>query len=79
MPLLLTLRDVEGTAFATAMLATTGKPGTAFEIIIVGPDDSDPYVSQLRQSGLWSIISASRSSAPGAIRIADTYVGHGSS
>jgi hypothetical protein len=46
MPLFLTLRDTEGTALATAMLPPSGKNQNAFNIIIVGPDNSDPYPSQ---------------------------------
>lgn len=43
MPRFLTLRNSDGVALATAMLPPVGKPNTAFEIIIVGPDNSDPY------------------------------------
>lgn len=46
MPLFLTLRDSEGSALATAMLPPGGKPRNAFTIIIVGPDNSDPYPTQ---------------------------------
>ena len=46
MPLFLTLRDAEGSALATAMLPPSGRPKTAFDIIIVGPENSDPYPTQ---------------------------------
>jgi len=46
MPLFLTLRDADGVALATAMLPPTGKLHCAFNITIVGPDNSDPYPSQ---------------------------------
>jgi hypothetical protein len=46
MPLFLTLRDAEGTPVVTAMLPPIGKPHNAFNIIIVGPENSDPYPSQ---------------------------------
>lgn len=46
MPLFLTLRDAEGTALATAMLPPGGKPSNSFSIIIVGPDNSDPFPNQ---------------------------------
>lgn len=47
MPVFLTLRDTDGVGLATAMLPPGGKPHNAFSIIIVGPDNSDPYPSQL--------------------------------
>jgi hypothetical protein len=43
MPLFLTLRDPEGTALVTAMLPPGGKEDTAFRMIVVGPDNGDPY------------------------------------
>ncbi|MGH7123403.1 MAG: hypothetical protein ACREFI_03455 [Stellaceae bacterium] len=43
MPLFLTLRDGEGAALVTAMLPPGGKEDAAFRIIIVGPDNGDPY------------------------------------
>jgi hypothetical protein len=43
MPLFLTLRDSEGTPLITAMLPPRGKADTAFRMIIVGPDNGDPY------------------------------------
>ena len=44
MPLFLTLRDGEGNALATAMLPPGGLPDPTFRIIIVGPENRDPYV-----------------------------------
>ncbi len=43
MPLFLTLRDGEGNALATAMLPPGGRYDPAFRIIIVGPENRDPY------------------------------------
>jgi hypothetical protein len=43
MPLFLTLRDSEGTALVTAMLPPGGQEDAAFRMIIVGPDNGDPY------------------------------------
>ena len=43
MPLFLTLRDAEGKALATAMLPPDGRRDPGFRIIIVGPENSDPY------------------------------------
>ena len=43
MPLFLTLRDAEGEPLATAMLPPGGKADPKFAIIIVGPDNGDPY------------------------------------
>jgi hypothetical protein len=43
MPLFLTLRNAEGTALVTAMLPPGGKHDAAFRIIIVGPENGDPY------------------------------------
>jgi len=43
MPLFLTLRDSEGAALVTAMLPPGGKQDSAFRMIIVGPDNGDPY------------------------------------
>ena len=43
MPLFLTLRDAEGQALVTAMLPPGGRPEPAFRIIIVGPENRDPY------------------------------------
>jgi hypothetical protein len=44
-PLFLTLRADDGEGLATAMLPAQGKPDPNFNIIIVGPENSDPYVS----------------------------------
>ncbi|MEE1654719.1 hypothetical protein VB618_00800 [Microvirga sp. CF3062] len=44
MPLFLTLRDAEGQALVTAMLPPGGRHEPAFRIIIVGPENSDPYI-----------------------------------
>lgn len=44
MPVFLTLRDGEGKTLATAMLPPGGRDDPAFGIIIVGPENSDPYV-----------------------------------
>ena len=46
MPLFLTLRNSEGAALVTAMLPPGGKEDTAFRVIIVGPDNGDPYPEQ---------------------------------
>ena len=43
MPLFLTLRDMEGSALATAMLPPGGQNDPTFKIIIVGQGNSDPY------------------------------------
>ena len=43
MPLFLTLRDSGGTPLITAMLPPGGKADTAFRMIVVGPDNGDPY------------------------------------
>jgi len=43
MPMFLTLRDAEGGGLATAMLPPGGRPDGAFRIIIVGPENRDPY------------------------------------
>jgi hypothetical protein len=49
MPMFLTLRDAGGAALATAMLPPNGKmpehsEAGPFRVIIVGPDNADPYV-----------------------------------
>lgn len=44
MPLFLTLRDAEGQALVTAMLPPGGRPEPTFRIIIVGPENGDPYI-----------------------------------
>jgi hypothetical protein len=46
MPLFLTLRSAEGNALATAMLPPGGRYDPAFRIIIVGPENQDPYPEQ---------------------------------
>ncbi len=46
MPLFLTLRDSDGAALVTAMLPPGGKEDSAFRMIIVGPDNGDPYPTQ---------------------------------
>lgn len=43
MPLFLTLRADDGTGLATAMLPPQGRNQAGFRIIIVGPDNDDPY------------------------------------
>jgi hypothetical protein len=43
-PLFLTLRDDDGTPLATAMLPPGAKKDVDFHIIIVGPENADPYV-----------------------------------
>ncbi|HWA01623.1 MAG TPA: hypothetical protein VG841_15045 [Caulobacterales bacterium] len=45
MPIFLTLRADDGEGLATAMLPPGGKDEPRFRIIIVGPDNSDPYVA----------------------------------
>ena len=42
-PLFLTLRADDGTGLATAMLPPDGKEVAEFPIIIVGPENADPY------------------------------------
>ncbi|MBA1158237.1 hypothetical protein [Microvirga mediterraneensis] len=44
MPLFLTLRDAEGKTLVTAMLPPEGRRDPGFRIIIVGPENSDPYL-----------------------------------
>ncbi|WP_262031579.1 hypothetical protein [Microvirga sp. Mcv34] len=43
MPLFLTLRDAEGKTLVTAMLPPEGRRDAGFRIIIVGPENRDPY------------------------------------
>ena len=43
MPLFLTLRADDGEGLATAMLPPGGRNQANFKIIIVGPDNADPY------------------------------------
>src|SRR5262249_31114372 len=44
-PLFLTLRADDGAGIATAMLPPGGKPDGNFQIIVVGPENSDPYIA----------------------------------
>ena len=46
MPLFLTLRDMDGTGLATAMLPPGGRPDRGFTPIGVGPANADPYPFQ---------------------------------
>lgn len=43
MPMFLTLRNADGSALATAMLPPCGRDDTTFRVIIVGPENRDPY------------------------------------
>jgi hypothetical protein len=43
MPLFLTLRASDGEGLATAMLPPEGRNQVNFRIVIVGPENSDPY------------------------------------
>ena len=43
MPVFLTLRADDGSGLATAMLPPQGKDAPDFPIIIVGPENADPY------------------------------------
>lgn len=44
MPLFLTLRADDGAGLATAMLPPNGRNQAGFRMVIVGPDNTDPYV-----------------------------------
>jgi hypothetical protein len=44
MPLFLTLRADDGEGLATAMLPPQGRNQANFKIVIVGPENGDPYV-----------------------------------
>lgn len=44
-PLFLTLRADDGEPLATAMLPAGGRQDPNFNIIIVGPENADPYIS----------------------------------
>lgn len=44
MPLFLTLRSDAGEGLATAMLPPEGRNQVNFKIVIVGPDNGDPYI-----------------------------------
>lgn len=46
MPLFISLRDQDGNAYVTAMLPPGGKDVPSARIIIVGPQNSDPYVGE---------------------------------
>jgi hypothetical protein len=46
MPLFLTLREMDGTPLATAMLPPSGRDDRSFRPIIVGSGNADPYPSQ---------------------------------
>jgi hypothetical protein len=48
MPLFLTLRSDAGEGLATAMLPPQGRNQVNFRIVIVGPDNSDPYAEHER-------------------------------
>ncbi len=43
MPVFLTLRDAEGNGLATAMLPPSRHHDPSFKIVIVGPENRDPY------------------------------------
>jgi hypothetical protein len=43
MPLFLTLRSSDGEGLATAMLPPEGRNQVNFHIVIVGPENADPY------------------------------------
>jgi hypothetical protein len=43
MPLFLTLRENNGDALVTAMLPPRGHDDPTFRIIVVGPNNGDPY------------------------------------
>jgi len=45
MPLFLTLRADDGEGLATAMLPPEGRNQAGFRIVIVGPENSDPYAT----------------------------------
>jgi hypothetical protein len=44
-PLFLTLRADDGEGLVTAMLPAQGKPDPNFQIVIVGPENADPYAA----------------------------------
>lgn len=46
MPLFLTLRADDGEGLATAMLPPQGRNQAHFRIVIVGPENADPYTLQ---------------------------------
>lgn len=43
MPVFATLRDADGAGLATAMLPPGGRATAGFRVILVGPDNADPY------------------------------------
>ena len=45
MPLFLTLRAGDGDGLATAMLAPGGRNQANFRVVIVGPENADPYTN----------------------------------
>jgi hypothetical protein len=48
MPVFLTLRSDSGEGLATAMLPPQGRNQVNFRIIVVGPDNADPYAAHER-------------------------------
>jgi hypothetical protein len=46
MPVFLTLRSADGVGLVTAMLPPGGRASPRFKIIVVGPENADPYVDQ---------------------------------
>ena len=46
MPLFLTLRADDGDGLATAMLPPGGHNHASFRVVIVGPENGDPYAGQ---------------------------------
>ena len=46
MPLFLTLRADDGEGLATAMLPPGGHKHASFRVVIVGPENADPYATQ---------------------------------
>lgn len=48
MPLFLTLRADDGEGLATAMLPPQGRNQANFRIVIVGPENIDPYIAHER-------------------------------
>jgi hypothetical protein len=48
MPVFLTLRSDAGEGLATAMLPPQGRNQVNFRIIVVGPDNADPYATHER-------------------------------
>lgn len=45
MPMFLTLRADDGAGLATAMLPPQGREQAGFRIVIVGPENGDPYIA----------------------------------